>query len=140
MNMTAAAPALGNLFVTSSEAIDREKLKQKLIDICKARGLKYGYRVETVVQQRLSPRLIYRVYADDGHEELVRGAVFDQLDTRAMRSDLAAVGNDATVFNFINPVPSSVVVPSLLFAELEIKRSNAGKEKLPAYPPPALGK
>ena len=29
-----------------------------------------------------SPRLLFRVYEKDGHEELVRGAEFDELDTR----------------------------------------------------------
>ncbi len=138
VGMTAAQPSLGNLFVMSSEALDRDKLKQKFIEACKRRGLKYGYRVESVLQQQLLPRLLYRVYVDDGHEELVRGARFDHLDTRDMRSDLIALGDDATAFNITSPVLSSIVVPSLLFSEMEIKRANAGKEKLPQYSPPAL--
>jgi predicted Zn-dependent protease len=135
---SAAQPSLGNLFITSSEPLDKDALKKKFLESCKARGLKYGYRVETVLQQRLTPRLLYRVYVDDGHEELVRGAVFNQLDTRTMRSDVAALGNDVSVFNFLGPTPHSVVIPSVLFSELEIKRSNIGKEKLPAYSAPAL--
>jgi len=43
--------------------------------------------------------MLYRVWADDGHEELVRGAVFNELDTRALRSDLIAAGNDPHVDN-----------------------------------------
>jgi predicted Zn-dependent protease len=138
-NATAAAhPAVANLFMTSSEPLGKDKLKQKFIDACKNRGLKYCYRVETVAAQRMTPRLLYRVYVDDGHEQLVRGARFDQLDTRAIRNDLVAMGNDVESFNSISPMPSSVVVPSLLFGELEVKRGNAPKEKLPQYPPPEL--
>jgi TldD protein len=74
----------------------------------------------------------------DGHEELVRGARFDQLDTRAIRSDLVALGNDAEAFNSVTPTPSSVIVPSMLFGEVDIKRMNNAKEKLPDYPPPDL--
>ena len=132
-----AQPALGNLFITSSDGLDPAKLKQKFIEACKNRGSKYCYRVETVTP-RLLPRLLYRVYVSDGHEELVRGAKFDQLDTRALRSDLLAMGNDLQAFNFAAPIPHSVIVPSLLFQELEVKRANAPKEKLPDYPAPEL--
>jgi hypothetical protein len=135
---SAALPSLGNLFITSSEPLDKDALRKKFLESCKARGLKYGYRVETVLQQRLTPRLLYRVYVDDGHEELVRGAVFNQLDTRTMRSDVTALGSDLTASNFFGNTPYSIVVPSVLFSELEIKRSNVGKEKLPAYSAPAL--
>jgi hypothetical protein len=107
------------------------------LESCKSKGLKYCYRVETLAA-RLTPRLLYRVYVEDGREELVRGARFDHLDTRSMRSDLAAVGDDLMAFNVMGQVPFSMVMPSLLFSELEIKRINAGKEKLPEYPAPAL--
>ena len=46
-----------------------------------------------------NPRLLYRVYVSDGHEELVRGAVFNELDTRTLRNDLVAAGNDPLVSN-----------------------------------------
>ena len=48
---------------------------------------------------RVDPRLLYRVYVNDGHEELVRGAVFNELDTRTLRNDLIAAGNDPLVSN-----------------------------------------
>ena len=69
----------------------REELKKQLIDQCRDRGLKYGYFVDTL-GPRLTPRVLYRVWVDDGHEELVRGAIFNELDTRALRSDLVAAG------------------------------------------------
>jgi hypothetical protein len=135
--VTSARPGIANLFVTSSEPLDKDKLKAKFIELCKAHEQKYCYRVETL-SARLAPRMLYRVYVSDGHEELVRGARFDQLDTRAIRSDLVALGNDAESFNTVAPSPASIIVPSLLFDELDIKRANAAKEKLPDYPPPDL--
>jgi len=39
----------------------------------------------------------------------------------------------------LDPVPQSIASPALLFDELELKRADASKEKLPDYPPPALG-
>jgi hypothetical protein len=80
------------------------------------------------------------VYAKDGHEELVRGAVFSELDIRALRSDLIAVGNDPLVNNRTGGVPSTIISPSLLFDELEVKRADTSKDKLPDYPAPPLSK
>ncbi len=75
---------------------------------------------------------------NDGHEELVRGAVFNELDTRTLRNDLVAAGNDPLVSNREGPVPSTVIAPSILFDELEVKRTDKKNAKLPEYPPPAL--
>jgi hypothetical protein len=80
------------------------------------------------------------VYAKDGHEELVRGAVFSELDLRALRSDLIAVGNDPLVSNRIGGAPTTIISPSLLFGELEVKRADTSKDKLPDYPAPPLKK
>ena len=134
---TPPGPALGNLVVSSNEPVSPADLKQKLIDICKQRELPYGYYVETLAPRRV-PRLIYRVYAKDGREELVRGAVFGDLDARAVRNDLVAAGNDVYVDNRVTNIPHSIVNPSVLFDELEVKRANANMEKLPEYPPPAV--
>ena len=129
-------PGLGNLVVTASNGMPVAGLKQKLIAMCKERGLDYGYRVETMGGARL-PRLLYRVYTSDGHEELVRGALFGDLDQRSMRTALVAAGNDVWVENEILPMPRSIVSPSILFDDLELKRQTIGKEKLPEYPPPS---
>jgi len=99
--------------------------------------LKYGYFVDTL-GPRLSPRLLYRVWTSDGHEELVRGAVFNELDTRALRSDLAAAGDDPRVSNRSGVPFMAIVSPSVLFDELEVKRADNSKEKLPDYPAPPL--
>jgi hypothetical protein len=128
-------PSLGVLLLKSSEAQSPGALKQKVIQMVKDQDKPYGYRVDTLGPGN-SPRLLYRVYAKDGHEELVRGAVFNELDIRAIRNDLIAVGNDPLVSNRTGGAPTTIICPSLLFGELEVKRADTSKDKLPDYPPP----
>jgi TldD protein len=130
-------PSLGVLFFKSSEAESPNDLNDKLIHMASEEGQPYGYRVETLGAGN-SPRLLYRVYVKDGHEELVRGAVFNELDVRALRNDLAAMGNDPLVSNRMSGLPQTIICPSLLFDELEVKRADTTKEKLPEYPAPEL--
>jgi microcin-processing metallopeptidase PmbA/TldD-like protein len=132
-------PSLGVLLLKSSEAQSPSALKQKVIQMVKDQDKPYGYRVDTLGPGN-SPRLLYRVYAKDGHEELVRGAVFNELDIRAVRNDLIAVGNDPLVSNRTGGAPTTIICPSLLFGELQVKRADTSKDKLPDYPPPPLAK
>jgi predicted Zn-dependent protease len=132
------APNLGVLVLKSKEAQSPEELKKRVIQMITEQGKPYGYRVETLGAGN-SPRLLYRVYPD-GHEELVRGAVFSELDVRALRSDLIAVGNDPEVGNRSGGIATTVISPSLLFDELEVKRADTSKDKLPDYPAPPLEK
>jgi hypothetical protein len=132
------ASNLGVLLLKSAEVQSPEALKQRVIQMVSEQGKPYGYRVETM--GGAAPRLLYRVYAKDGHEELVRGAVFNELDLRSLRSDLIAVGNDPLVSNRIGGVPTTIISPSLLFDELEVKRADTSKDKLPDYAAPPLAK
>ena len=133
-----ASPGIGNLIVQSKQPLSPEDMKKKLIDICKQDGNAFGYYVETLGNPGYFPRILYRVYASDGHEEVVRGASFDELDVRTLRNNLVAVGNDPLVSNRQGGVPSTVISPSLLFDELEVKHTDQTNAKLPEYPPPAL--
>ena len=133
---TYPAPNLGVLLLKSKEAQPPEELKKRVIQMITEQGKPYGYRVETLGPVN-SPRLLYRVYPD-GHEELVRGAMFSELDVRALRSDLIAVGNDPQVSNRTGGIATTVISPSLLFDELQVKRADTSKDKLPDYPPPPL--
>jgi TldD protein len=128
--------SLGNLIVQASDPIPADELKKKLIEACKQRNLPYGYFVATL-GPRLAPRLLYRISTKDGHEELVRGAVFGDLDTRALRNNIVAAGKEVDSDDRLDPIPQSVVSPALLFDELEVKRGDTAKQKLPEYPPPA---
>jgi predicted Zn-dependent protease len=129
-------PNVGVLLIKSSEAQSPDTLKKRVQEMVSNQDKPYGYRVETMAGT--APRLLYRVYAKDGHEELVRGAVFSELDVRALRSDLSAAGNDPLVSNRTGGIPSTVIAPSLLFDELQVKRADTSKDKLPYYPAPPL--
>lgn len=132
----APSPSIGNLILQAKETSSPDELKKKLIEMCKQENKPYGYYAETLVGN--NPRLLYRVFVSDGHEELVRGAVFDELDTRTLRNDLVAAGNDPLVSNREGTVPTTVISPSILFDELEVKRTDKKNAKLPEYPPPAI--
>jgi len=134
-----AGPSLGNLIVTAAQPVSEQELTKKLVELCQQRDLPYCYYVETF-GSRLSPRLLYKVWTKDGHEELVRGAAFGDLDIRALRSDLIAAGDTPYIDNHLLAIPHSIVAPSVLFDELEVKRANQNKEKLPEYPAPTVSK
>jgi len=130
---------VATLIFKSSEAEPAADLTKKLKEMAGEQGKPYGYRVDTLGPGN-APRLLYRIYAADGHEELVRGAVFNELDVRTLRNDLIALGNDPLVSNRATGLPQTIIAPSLLFDELEVKRADTSKEKLPEYPAPQLKK
>jgi TldD protein len=130
-------PSLAVLMLKSSEAESPKALNEKLRQMAGDAGKEYGYRVETLGPGN-APRLLYRVYVKDGREELVRGAVFNELDVRALRNDLLAMGDDPLVSNRMLGLPQTVICPSLLFDELEVKRADTTKEKLPEYEAPEM--
>jgi TldD protein len=134
----APTPRPGNLVLQSTDPQPDAGLKAKLIDLCRKRDLPYGLYVETMGPS-LEPRLLYRIWTKDAHEELVRGGIFGDLDIRSLRGDLIAAGTAPAVEDRSEPVWFSVASPALLFDELQVKRTQAAKQKLPEYPAPALG-
>lgn len=134
---TGPSPEPGNLILQSTDPQPDASLKKKLIELAKQRELPYAFYVETL-GPKMEPRLLYRIYTKDGHEELVRGAVFGDLDVRSLRSDLVAVGTEPASENRFDLLPYSVASPALLFDELQVKRTPASKQELPEYPAPPL--
>ena len=135
---TAPLPYPGNLVLQSTDPQPDAGLKAQLIDLCRKRDLPYGLYVETM-GPGLQPRLLYRIWTKDAHEELVRGGVFGDLDIRSLRGDLIAAGTAPAVEDRSEPVWFSVASPALLFDELQVKRTQSAKQKLPEYPAPTLG-
>ena len=105
----------------------------RLVALAKDQG-RDVYAVETMVGD-LVPRLLYRVGVD-GMRTLVRGAAFDELDNRSLRSEITAAGDDPYVANTLGNVPQTTIVPSLLFADITVKRATEEQQKLPYYAPP----
>ncbi len=93
------------------------------------------------------PLLIYKV-DKDGKEELIRGVRFRELDVRSLR-DIRAAGDDSNVLNYLeNNMPmalrgaasyvaeASVVAPSLLVDDVEVRKLDDEQPKLPIVPSP----
>ena len=102
------------------------------------------------------PLVVYRVYPDSGREEMIRGARIIGLNARALRN-IAGIGNDSFVYNYMQSqangfagtalsafgsaqvgLPASVVAPSLLFDEVEIRGERGEAKRLPLLPPPPM--
>ncbi|WP_433966986.1 metallopeptidase TldD-related protein [Tunturiibacter gelidiferens] len=136
-----AAPAqaphsrAGVILVKSSQPLSRGELNKRLLTMAKEQG-RDVYSVETLGGELL-PRLLYLVHSD-GTRKLVRGAIFDELDNRSLRSDIVAAGNDPYVSNSLGTVPQTTIAPSMLFDDIGVKRATLEQQKLPYYAPPAL--
>jgi len=132
-----ARPAIGVLKISMTSAdsgLTDGELNQKLLAMAKDRGLASVYYVETMGGPR-TPRLLYRI-SPDGKRQLVRGAVLDDIDQRALRSSIEAAGKNLFVANYYGDIPTTVMAPALLFDDATVRRANAKNEKLPFYPPP----
>jgi predicted Zn-dependent protease len=129
-----ARPTIGVLKITADNGLSTDELNKKLLDMAKDRGLASVYIVETLGAER-EPRLLYRI-SPDGKRELVRGAVLDDVDDRALRSSIEAAGKDLWVANSFGDPPTTVLAPALLFSDATVRRANAKNDKLPFYPPP----
>jgi predicted Zn-dependent protease len=129
-----ARPMIGVLKIIAENGLSGDDLNKKLLDLAKDRGLQSVYVVETLGGER-APRLLYRV-SPDGKRELVRGAVFSDIDDRALRSNIEAAGKDPFVANSYGDTPITVLAPALLFDDATVRRANEKNDKLPFYPPP----
>lgn len=173
-------PVSSNLFFQATDTVSPADLRKKFIDLCRANGQKWCIEIKRMDNPALAsqsqedfsdilsglaeglssgdrlPLLVYRVYVDDGHEEIVRGAHIKGLDLRAFRS-IAGIGSDSSVFNFMqngaqgfagtaldtfgsveDGIASSIVAPSLLLEDVEIRGFHGEPRRLPLLPIPAL--
>jgi len=102
------------------------------------------------------PLVVYKIYPSDGREEIVRGARISGFGPRMLRN-IAGIGNDGAVFNYMqnqtagvagtalaafgtaqNGLPASVVAPSLLFEEVEVRGARGEPKHLPLLPEPPM--
>jgi TldD protein len=129
-----AHPRAGVMIFKPGNPVPVADLNKKLLAIAKEQS-RDVYAVETMGGER--PRLLYRVHAD-GSRQLVRGASFDELDTRSLRSDIVAAGDDPYVADSMGTVLQTTIAPSMLFDDIGVKRATEEQQKLPYYAPPAL--
>jgi len=153
-------PTLTNVFVTTSKP--EKDLVKELRRLAREAGNEYGLLVTQLEDPAVTnayaqtegpaddarnllaaPVVAYKVYAEDGRREPVRGLVFDEVSIRTLR-DIAAMGADADVVNVMQPAgmmgfvyPLSVVTPSILVEEMELK-AGASMEPLPLSAAPGF--
>jgi len=103
-----------------------------------------------------APLLVYKVYVADGHEELARGGFLQGLNMRSVRT-MMGVGDDPYVLTYMQNsqdglaatalgafglanggIPSTVISPSLLFDDVEIRGFHGEPSRVPLDPPPPL--
>jgi hypothetical protein len=125
----------GVLLFKSNAPLSAAAMNARLLAMAKDQS-RDMYAVETLGGD-LAPRLLYLVHPD-GSRQLVRGAVFDELDNRSLRSDIVAAGDDEYVSDTLGAVPVTTIAPSLLFDDIGVKRATEEQQKLPYYAPPAL--
>jgi hypothetical protein len=131
----AARSRQGVMLFQPNAPLSAAAMNARLLAMAKEQG-RDVYAVETLGGD-LAPRLLYLVHPD-GSRELVRGAVFDELDNRSLRSEIVAAGDDEYVSNTLGAVPVTTITPSLLFGDISVKRATEEQQKLPYYAPPAL--
>jgi TldD protein len=178
--LTDAKPTMSNLFLTSADTVSPVELKKKFLDECRAEKLAYCVLVREMDNPSLSllhqedfsellasygggagsgdrlPLLVFKVFPEDGREEVMRGARIVGVTSRSLRN-LAGIGNDNYVYNYMQSqvagfsgtalgafgsaqggLPASVVAPSLLFEELEVRGARGEPKRLPLLPAPPL--
>lgn len=147
--------ATSNLFIQSDSKLSSAELKAKLIAEGKEDGLAEVYIVRRIIMNPLDlgvggmrsllkslmpggggvalypPVLLYKVSVADGHEELVRGAQFNNLTARILR-DVDATGDDDSAYPVMRGEDLiSVVTPSVLVREMEIQKPERANSKPP---------
>jgi TldD protein len=175
-----AKPTMSNLFFKSTETLSPADLKKKFLDECRSEKLDYCIIVREMDNPSISllhqddfsellasfgggagtgdrlPLIVFKIYPDNGREEMVRGARIIGLNTRMLRN-LGGVGNDDFVYNYMqsqesgfagtalgafgsarNGLPASLVAPSLLFDDLEVRGARGEPKRLPLLPAPPL--
>jgi len=161
---------ISNLLVSTENGTSVKELEKQMIEFCKDEGLPFGLIIETVDNPGITgvdretalfsrasgssaitqPVMVYRVNAETGKKELVRGLAFGEFSLGKMRK-IEAVGNDAYVHHRVMSgggmmgsiyamfssqmggsaaIPATIVAPSLLFEEVELKK-HPGKTKKP---------
>jgi TldD protein len=102
------------------------------------------------------PLVVYKIYPESGREELVRGARIAGFSPRSLRN-IAGIGDDDFVYNYMQSqtagvsgtalgafgtaqtgLPASVVAPSLLFEEVEVRGARGEPKRLPILPEPPM--
>jgi TldD protein len=141
-----------NMIIESTSPVSEEKLREKLIELCKEQGKTYGLYFKDVQggftftgrsmpnSFNLLPTEVYRIYTDGRPDELVRGV--DLVGTPlVMLSMITDAGKASEIFNGIcgaesGSVPVSAISPSLLVTQVEVEKQSKSQDRSPILPRP----
>lgn len=125
------------IFLTSSDGRARSDMKNELLQLAREEGLEYAIVVRKVMSLS-RPILIYRVYIEDGREELVRSAMLGRLSVSSLRRIYSASAEQFVYQK--GGIPASYIIPqSLIVEELEVEpEKRPYTPKLPVVPSPLL--
>ncbi len=136
-----ARAEVGCLYIADENGITDEELRRELTQAAQDEGLPFGLRIAAIeggsVNSLGAPVYAYKVFGDDGREELVRGLQFRPVQTRSLKR-LIAAGTEQKAYNSLSRVSSSFIAPAVLFEELELARIEREFDKLPILKPPSL--
>jgi len=145
---------MANVIVQSEKRFSPEEMKRLLIEQIRLQNKLYGLFIkklsggETQTQSKNfqvfkgKPVYIYKVYPEDGREELVRGVEFVGTPL-SMIGKVIATGDDNTVINGFcgaesGMIPVTSVTPSFLLSEVELQTTHDKPLRRPILPPPDL--
>ncbi|HEY6100701.1 MAG TPA: TldD/PmbA family protein, partial [Anaeromyxobacter sp.] len=146
---------MANLVVDSSKRLPMAELKRLLMAEARRQGKPFGLVIRDITGGNTNttsygyqafkgtPRLVYRVDATSGKEELVRGVELVGTPLTSVNKVLAT-SDDARVFNGYcgaesGYVPVSTVAPAALVGEIELQRAARANERSPILPSPWAG-
>ncbi len=145
---------MGVTIVEAKETMPFDRLKAKLKEEIKKQNKPYGLIISDISggftntstyspqSFKVTPLLVYKVYADGRPDEFVRGADLVGTPLTAFNKVIAAA-DDYAVFNGScgaesGWVPVSAIAPSLLLSEVEVEKVERTYSNLPLLPPPPV--
>jgi hypothetical protein len=140
----------GVLQMHSSQAVPGAELRRQYLELLKTQESPFGYIVRAVANPTdmpvgggpsVGPIILNAVkVTPGGKEELVRGIRFGAIPPATFR-DLLEGSSERTLYSYrLGPTESaSVIVPNLIFEELEIQRSREVMQKPPIVRSPIAG-
>ncbi|ACC97614.1 Zn-dependent protease-like protein [Elusimicrobium minutum Pei191] len=102
-----------NIFFTPLKTIPYNELKSKLREECAKQELEYCLMAKGGLGNNFT---VYKIYTNDGREEVAYGARMMNNTPRALR-DIIYAGDDIDVYNFYR---GSLIAPSVIISEMEI--------------------
>lgn len=143
---------MSNLVVESKKRVSHDELVRLLMAEARRQGKRYGLVIRDITGGSTNtmsygyqafkgtPRLVYRVDATTGKEELVRGVELVGTPLSSINKVLAT-GDSVKVFNGYcgaesGYVPVSTVAPPALIGEIELQRVARANERSPILPAP----